>query len=352
MSSRQSQNGGDHSNIIQSGGDVSLTEHIVNNNGLSYSEAKDLFMMLFRDNFFEMRGQAMETVAQRAEEVTVKFLTKMQERAPDGFSSANDPAVQRALVTAQTEYACSGSKELGDVLVDILVDRAESTAGSLEAIVLSEALTAAPKLTSGQISALTVSLAMRHTDFYGWNKPETVYQVLESAIFDAARALGSENVSYAHMSYVGVGSSNISEWNPFATFPVMYPGAFTHGFHADEIHADIKEFEKVFIPAWRDSTRLQCIFGTEKSLTNSIPSTNALFPHLDTFRLMMKQNVMTAEEVEQDLREHVPSLHHVFDAWKSSGLKSFDLSSVGYAIGQANWRRHWKEAPQLKIYLE
>ncbi|MCZ4585345.1 hypothetical protein O4328_16815 [Rhodococcus opacus] len=349
----QDQRGGDNSNLIQ-GGTVSLTQNVTHTTvGLTYSETKDLFMTLFRDNFYEMRGQAMEVVAERAEEITVKFLNRMQGRAPEGFDSANDPALQRALVSAQTEYACSGDQELGDVLVDILVDRAETPTGSLQSIILSEALTVAPKLTSGQIAALTVILCMRQTDFYHWAKPSSVYEVLKKALLNASGNLRAEKISYTHMSYAGVGSMGSGEWPLFQRFPLMYPGAFTRGFTHDDIDEDLKPFlDAIFIPAWRDPERMQTVFGTERILTESIPPTNELYPHLDKIRALMNSNPLTPDEVELDLREKIPSLSHVFDAWKTTQLRFFELTSVGMAIGQANWRRHWDSVPKLDIYFE
>lgn len=352
MSSRQSQNGGDHSNQIQGGGDVTLNQNVTNNNGLSYTEAKDLFLTLFRDNFYEMRGQAMETVAARAEEVTVKFLQQMQKRSPNGVVSANDPAMQRALVTAQTEYACSGDEDLSDILVDILVDRAQANTGTLQAIVLSEALNAAPKLTSGQIAALTISLAMRYTHFYGWQSPVHFYENLGAALRDAATVIATEKVSYAHMSYVGVGTISVGEWNIFQRCSELYPGVFTRGFTLEEIPEELRKFEALFIPAWRDVSRRQLVFSSLEMLERTITEGNPIYPHIDQLKHLIKLNIMTEIEIETDLRTNMPGFSPIVDAWKSTQLKSFDLSSVGFAIGQANWRRSWGSVPLLDIYFE
>ena len=51
-------------------------------------------------------------------------LSKLQREHPAGLEKSYDPDFQYALFTVQKEYARNGDKDLGDLLVDLLVTEA------------------------------------------------------------------------------------------------------------------------------------------------------------------------------------------------------------------------------------
>ena len=130
--SDQSQTAQQNATAIQAGRDVVLY------GGMSYSEVKDAALDVFEANFFRLAGIAKETAEQRAEEVTEKLLERLQREHPEGFSQANDPGFQHALFTVQREHARTGDANLGDLLVDLLVDRTRHPQRDIMQIVLDE----------------------------------------------------------------------------------------------------------------------------------------------------------------------------------------------------------------------
>ncbi|WP_262250451.1 LPO_1073/Vpar_1526 family protein [Parapedobacter soli] len=150
----------------QEGGDSStnLQGHVVNvYQGISYADAKEIALDVFSSNFIQLKNEAAEIAKQRAEEITEALLEKLIERAPDAIEEFKQPGMQDSLFTAQKEYAKSGDKELGDLLVDILVDRANSPERNMMQIILDEALKIAPKLTIEQLDTLTLSFILIRT---------------------------------------------------------------------------------------------------------------------------------------------------------------------------------------------
>lgn len=109
---------------VQGGGDVNIE---VTNVGLNYLEvrevAKDVALNVFRENFPKLQGEAMLLASARGEAITEDFFSKLQIENPDGINQANSPDFQDALFTVQKEYAKAGDEELGQLLVDLLVDR-------------------------------------------------------------------------------------------------------------------------------------------------------------------------------------------------------------------------------------
>ena len=122
----QNQQVSDSGTAIQAGGSVTLI-----NTGLSYSDVREVALDVFRANFFELSGIAKDTARARAEQVTEEFLSKLEKENPNGLGKANDPDFQYALFTVQREYARTGDKDLGDLLVDLLVDRSKQEQLSL-----------------------------------------------------------------------------------------------------------------------------------------------------------------------------------------------------------------------------
>ena len=131
----QKQNIAQGSTAIQAGGNVTITK-----TGLTYAEVRDVALDVFRANFYELAGVAKETAKARAEEITEEFLSKLQKEHPAGLEKSNDPDFQYALFTVQKEYARNGDKDLGDLLVDLLVDRSKQEQRDILQIVLNESL--------------------------------------------------------------------------------------------------------------------------------------------------------------------------------------------------------------------
>lgn len=58
---------------LQAGRDLTINTH-----GLSYTEAKEVALDVFRANFVQLVGEAREAARIRAEEITESFLRKLQ----------------------------------------------------------------------------------------------------------------------------------------------------------------------------------------------------------------------------------------------------------------------------------
>lgn len=150
------QEGGENSTNLQGG-------TIIVNQGITYQDAKNIAIDVFKSNYLELSEKAAITAGQRVEELVDDFLTKMHERKPEAINSIEDPGMQHAIFTAQKEYAKTGDKDLSDMLVDILVDRASQQERNLMQIVLDESLVIVPKLTNNQLDTLTLIFLLKYT---------------------------------------------------------------------------------------------------------------------------------------------------------------------------------------------
>lgn len=158
----QSQEASNGATAIQAGGNVSVI-----NVGVSASEARAIALDVAKATFHELSGAAREMASGRVEEITDKVIEKLEREFPDGLQKAKDPDFQYALFTVQKQYARNGDKDLGDLLVDLLVDRSKQDQRDILQIVLNESIETAPKLTEAQLSNLAIIFLFRYTQNQG-----------------------------------------------------------------------------------------------------------------------------------------------------------------------------------------
>jgi hypothetical protein len=104
----------------------------------------------------------------------------------------------------------------------------------------------------------------------------------------------------------------------------------------------IRGSEKLQVNAisFDDITRMQTAKGMEFSATHA--------GSLDSAHLYGQ---MADREIREDLIAKVPVMAQIFDNWDSAGLGSFDLTTVGRAIGHAYWRRVTGASVPLDMWL-
>jgi hypothetical protein len=326
----QRQQGGDASTNIQAAGNV-IIQH-----GLTLEEA----LALFEKNFLDMQGQAMEVARRRAEELTSDFLTEFQARHQDNIGIAADPDVQMALYNAQRGYACSGDDDLRRTLLDLLVDRTGATTGQFEAIVLNEAIVAAPKLTNDQRRAIAANFIIRHVGLRGTLDLDAFYEArVEKQILPLAKNLPSGRSAYQHIEYVGAGTVGVSSVDFFKG--IFGEGAWaSRGFTSGEVPESCLSLigdNDVFRASIRDPARLQ-IAAIDKDDLDALSGPLGEIELNDLHKLFTLCK-MSAGELRAEALSRVPELREMSEVWEISPLGNLSLTSIGVAIGHGYWTR-------------
>jgi hypothetical protein len=343
------QNVDSHGIAIQGGGDVNL------NIGLSYSEVKDVALTVFRENFPRLKGQAMELAAQRGSEITEDFLVKLQAENPTGIEQANTPDFQDALFTVQKEYAKAGDKELGQLLVDLLVDRTKTQGRSVLQIVLNESLHTAPKLTTEHLAILAVVFFFRYTKNIGIGSLSILAEHLNKHITNFSELLPSKDSSaFQHLQFTGCGSVSLGSTTLENVLKIVFRGLFSKGFDRSrltELEVVLDNQDNFIIPCVNDSTKFQ-VRGIEiDSIKEWWISQNVNEENRMKLENLFNENLMSDQEIREKVIEVCPLMTSIFNAWDSTKLKSFELTSVGIAIGHANIKRNVGEFSDLSIWI-
>ncbi|MFD4591291.1 LPO_1073/Vpar_1526 family protein [Streptomyces rubiginosohelvolus] len=329
---KQTQRAGDNTNNYQAES-ITIT-------GVSYTEAKEIALDVFRANALELSHIARRTAEERVEEITEKIFEKLMQRAPKAIQAVTDPGIQRAIFRVQEEYACSGEETLGDVLVDMLVDRARSQEADLQQIALNEAIKTAPKLATHHFTVLATLLLVGRTQFSGIRTLPQLHAKLNTVVAPATEGLRVTEGDLRHLQYAGCLSIDTLE-KPFShIFSVTYPALFTKGFTRDEINEPHKNIGlPAIMPCLRDGARFQVSAMNKDVLNKSMIPEQGLEEHADELSRLMDLNLMSAEEIQEEISALHPNLRNLANVWSSSRMPNCELTSVGIVVAHANARR-------------
>ena len=330
------QEGGDGSSNIQA-------ESVNVYNGITYTDAKEIALDVFNSNFVKLKNEAAQIATERAEEITEKFVKELNEKSPESLGEFNKPALQDALFQTQKEYAKSGDTDLGDLLVDILVDRAKTPERNMLQIVLDESLLVAPKFTTEQLDSLTLNFLLVQTRNISIVNIESFKKYLEDIISKFIENLTSERTSYNHIEYLGCGHVRAGDYGQLENnLKNTYKAIFSNGFSKEEFEEKVGDFSTLSsftMPCLHDNTKFQIRALNDLVLDERMKMHNLDEPLHPKLKQLFNTSTMNNQEVKDYIISISPSMEKIFDVWKNSVFNKLELSSVGIAIAHANYRR-------------
>ena len=345
----QSQDVGNSATAIQAGGSVTVI-----NVGVTSSEARAIALDVARATFYELTGAAKDTASIRVEEITDQVIKKLEKDFPAGLQKAKDPDFQYALFTVQKEYARNGDKDLGDLLVDLLVDRSKQDQRDILQIVLNESLSTAPKLTEIHLAALAVIFLFKYTQHHGVSNDQTFGEYLDKHLLPFVSKLSKNRAGYQHLEFSGCGSVGFVGNSLEGILGTTYQGQFLKGFDQSEIASraiSVGPDSRFFIPCLNDLSKLQVRANSKENLEKYLDADGV--PSEDRAKIveLFELGKMSESEIKEKVIAIRPYMTEVFEIWTNSPMQTFTLTSVGMAIGHANIKRLIGEFASLSIWI-
>ena len=344
--------------ITQEGGEYSTNlqgQSIVINQGITYQDAKNIAIDVFKSNFLELSTNAAGIAKHRAEELIDDFLNKIKERNPNSLNSVEDPGMQSAIFTAQKEYAKTGDKDLSDMLVDILVDRAAQPERNLKQIVLDESLAIVPKLTLSQLDTLTIIFIIKYSRNLEVSSIPLLKKYLEDYISPFTSLLSKEDSLYQHLEYSGCGSTSFGSLNIEQILLNDYKCIFCKGFTKEQFETTSISFEKyptLIISCLHDTTKFQIAAIDEDALEKKAKAIGIEDTEINKLKPLMNNYQMKKEEAKEIIKQQGEFMNVLFDIWDNSSLEKMTLTSVGIAVASANLRRKTGITVDLGIWIK
>lgn len=342
----QKQEAGDGSTNLQG-------QSIVIHQGISYTDAKEIALDVYKANFIQLSQEAADLARQRATELTDDFLQKLKADNESAVASMSTPGMQAAIYEAQKQYAKTGDKNLEGLLVDILVERTATSERNIKQIVLDESLSVASKLTTEQMDALSINFLIVKTKTTYLIDLATLRSYVETEIVPFLAELTEKSSCYEHLEYVGCGSvihvGNLPSIERF--FLNSYSGLFSKGFSEERFKNETgltEEFRKLTTRCLHNSESYQ-FNRVDTSAIEDMCKMHGISEEVKSKIIALHNATTMAEpEVQEYLLSVCPQLNRLFSLWKNSSISSFSLTTVGVAIAQANFRRR----TGIKLNLE
>ena len=334
---------------LQAGGAIT-----VNNNGLSYSDVREVALDVFRANFYQLAGIAAETATERAKDITEAFLAKLEKENPAGLAKANDPDFQYALYTAQKAHARIGDKDLEALLVDLLVDRSKQHDRDILQIVLNESLNTAPKLTDGQLSSLALVFLFKYTQNINVGDHKMLGAYLDAHARPFIAKASRNQASFQHLEFTGCGSISMGHSSLESIIGTVYHGQFQKGFDESEVTARqiaIGKDDRFFMPCFNDYSKLQINANSKEILRKKFDKHSIEQADRERIEALFDLGKMGEAEIRDQCIQIRPYMKDLLELWSVSAMPTFTLTSVGIAIGHANIKRLIGEFAQLSIWI-
>lgn len=345
----QNQDVGNDATAIQAGGSVTVI-----NVGVTAAEARAIALDVAKATFYELTGVAKEIANTRVEEITDQVIKKLEKDFPAGLQKAKDPDFQYALFTVQKEYARNGDKDLGDLLVDLLVDRSKQDQRDILQIVLNESLSTAPKLTDTHLAALAVIFLFKYTQNFSIGNHQKFGEYLDKHLLPFVSKLSKNRAGFQHLEFSGCGSIGLGGNSLEGILGTVYQGQFLKGFDQSEIAnrtISVGLDSRFFIPCLNDPSKIQVKANSKENLEKHLDAQGVSPEDKAKILELFDLGKMSEPEIKEKLIAIRPYMAGVFEIWTNSAMQTFTLTSVGMAIGHANIKRLIGEFASLSIWI-
>lgn len=313
-----------------------------NNYGISVADAEHICLRLIEEKFATHSQEAYAIAKGRFEEFAFNYLKSLMERNPLAVENLSDPGIQSAILAAEEGYAKSGDTDLGEILVEMLVQRTSETRRDVRQLALNEAIDAAQKLAPKHLDALSVLFFLRRVQTTPLDIPE-FFRDMKDLIEPLAGSFASfteSDAQYLEATGCAVQTMGSVSW-PLA-MREKYPGYFHKGMLREETPAVVEILEKasspddLFVPSLHDPEMIRV-----NAITKDQARALALASGLDRESLvnLMSSYPLPDEAIFDLLVREVPSLSRVIEKWSIVGLETLNVSLTGIAIGHANFKR-------------
>lgn len=339
MLNKMSIEGGDNSTNTTVAGDVNIS-------GITYLEARQIALDVFKANFFDLSTEAKQTADVRVEEITNKVIERLYSEVPDKVHKINDPDIQYSIFNVQKEYTRVGDAELGENLVIALIDKIKIDDRNSESFVIDDALQILTKLSKANLAFLGMIVFSKIG--IPINSREEHKQILLklSSILKDMILVSNLDMAYLKQSGCVYGTTNIEVNKPLEVrmkeeYEHMYSDliAFDKFDQLISKHTNndpVKQLSLIPIFDKKENQILGLIFSNKKRYNDAAAN------HPAIFREWVKSFCEEYFSLQPNITNKIILDFHMsldknwgkaFEIMKSQQVASFNLNPVGLYIG-------------------
>jgi hypothetical protein len=341
------QAGSGTSTNLQAGRDI----HV---HGISYSDARELFLDLYKQQAGNLALEAATLAADRAEDLVHNLLLRLEKDSPNNAASLREPGFHSAVVAAQQNYASSGDEDLGEVLVNLLVERADHPAQTFLNSVLRQAVDVAPVINSDQWNALSAIFVLRDVlpETQAINETQELSAFLKTSFLPLLGETLNTDRDFRNVFYSGCAVRTSSEslstllarklpW--ILSKPVSMIKLVSLDRRAVQL-LDTENHDRGGVHL----SRAACVDLTREAAALGIPPDVTL-----ELRRMLDSSLAHSEKECRDcFLRLIDDFERMDDLWSKRPISGASLTPVGFAIAQSNIRRRLDQTYELSHWLQ
>lgn len=338
----------------QSNGDNSINQQAkeINNYGISYQDAKDIALDIFKNNFLKLSEEANELIMSRVNKLLDDFLDQLRKDNGKGVLESKNPDFQYVLYEASKNYARSGEDTQEELLVNLLVERTKHTSRNLLQIVLDESISVVQKLTQEQINILSVIFILKNTRVVQAANISEVFENYRKLIIPLTKVITDNYTNVQHLTYTSCGTESIGSNTIIQGLRQTYPGLLSKGFSKEVLDKQKLPQEISNQVIKNDGGSFYIKFSSEQDLEDYLKEKSIGEEITDKLKQLLNNYCLSEQEIKDKLKSEFPELLDFSLIYEKARLDHLNLSSVGISIGYANIKKNDPTFTDLSIWIK
>lgn len=323
------------STIVQAKGDINF-------NGITAETAIEICKYVVKGELAVYTQDARVEAEKRLSDISEKTIDRITSLKEDLLHRFEEPAIQMALNETFKNYIASGNEELGENLIDLLIERLRVQDRTTEQSIIDEARNIIPKLSSNTVSLLAIMVFSKL--IFPYNKEQYDDLLLKLApLTEKFKNINSLDI--AHLKQVGCGYG-ISAFHVAESLEKdllsIYDLFFRYNISLDELNDLFRKYSQQTTNS--DLLYILGLFSTEgqyvsfnvgstKTVTEAFNQANKdklipLFEDLKNKAIPFTEDEVRDYHIQKDAR-----WQFAFEVFKNNQMTTFQLNPVGVYIG-------------------
>lgn len=325
------------STIVQAKGDINF-------NGITAETAMEICKYVVKAELAVYTQDARVEAEKRLSDISKKTIDRITSLKEDLLYRFKEPAIQMALNETFKNHIASGNEELGENLIDLLIERLRVQERTTEQSIIDEARNIIPKLSSNTVSLLAIMVFSNL--IFPYNKKQYDDLLLKLAPL-AERLENISSLDIAHLKQVGCGYG-ISAFHVVEPLEKSllsgYDLFFRHSISLDKLNYIFQKYPQLNVSQKTDLLDIIGLFSIEgqyvsfnvtntKTVTEAFNQANKdqlipLFEDLKNKAIPFTEDEVCNYHIQKDTR-----WQYAFDVFKNNQTATFQLNPVGVYIG-------------------
>ena len=332
------------STVNQAGGDLNITN--ITNISATSEQIKeivtDTVRGVLKDEISKLEGEAEKTAILRRSEAEEKTIRSIESENKNLINRFKEPAIQFALNAIYKEYIKTDDVELGNGLIDMLIDRLNVDERTTEQFLIDEAIQILPKLTKAQLDFITIYVNVRYTyEPYSSEEFESNFCKFNSVI-DSISEISDKDIDYLkHLSLFTATPGLSYEMDIYNRYRQNYKCIFSKGINIGDITTKYRSVptEKWNGLLWKPPYYTDTV--TIRTLTDDALKAIIIKEKLEQYESILfeilNSNLMSDDEIKSYFSRINNNWNVYFDFMKrNKKAKELVASQLAYYIGLKN----------------